>query len=103
MMADQALDWELVFWNKATAEDADMDLDAFISRVAIAVADQKQLGVTGTYYASKELAAPIIYVDDDAPAVEPKLHVSLVNRNATAKNAGATGEVVIVVTCEPIG
>jgi hypothetical protein len=103
ILADQALDWELWFWNKATAEDTDMDLDAYIGRVAIAVADQKYYGTSGTYYANKELAAPVIYMDDDAPGTAPKLHVSLLNRNATSKNAGATGEVVVIVTCEPIG
>ena len=103
VLADQALDWELWFWIKATAEDADMDLDAYIGRVSIAVADHKFYGTSGTYYANKELAAPIIYMDDDAPGVTPKLHVSLLNRNATGKNAGATGEIVVILTCEPMG
>ncbi len=104
MISDQNLDWELWFWNKATADDADIDLDAFIGRVAIAAADQKQLGASGIYYANKELAMPIIYCDDDVTAVlAPKLHMSLVNRSATAKNAGATGEIAVIVSCEPIG
>jgi hypothetical protein len=103
LLADQNLDWELWFWNKSTAEDTDLDLDAYIGRVAIAVADHKQYGASGTYYVNKELAAPIVYIDDDAPGTEPKLHVSLLNRSATSKNAGATGEVVLIVTCEPIG
>ena len=100
VISKQNLDWEIWFSSKTCATNfgnTDLDLDGYLGRCLFAVADGKQStdsGVTSYYY-SKEMASPIILRDDTTTNTKFNLHMRLVNRNATAKNAGATGEIVV--------
>jgi ABC-type glycerol-3-phosphate transport system substrate-binding protein len=98
VLSDQALDWQLVFCSKDVFTDADLDVDSCIVTYAFtASADALQIGGSGPYHYFKDgLALP--YVDEDYSG---ELHVALVNRSVTGKNAGATGEVVVKIFIEP--
>lgn len=99
LQSDQNLAWELAFWGSDTTASTDLDVDTFLSRWSFAVADGVRYGGAGQYYYYIEgLAIP--YEDADRSG---ELHVSLCNRSATGKNAGATGEVVVAVEIEPEG
>jgi hypothetical protein len=99
LQSDQNLAWELAFWSGDGFDSTDVDLDTFISRWTFAVADGIRYGGAGQYYYYIEgLALP--YVDDDNSG---ELHLSLVNRSATGKNAGGTGEVAVELSIQPEG
>lgn len=97
IIADQNLEWDLFFWKSGDADDADLDLDAFVDYVNFPATSGKQVAGAGSfYYASpSDLGIPVTVTDN-------KLNVSLVNRSVTAKNAGATGEVVVIFTLRPV-
>lgn len=96
VLSDENLDWEIQFYSKDTFRNADADLDALLERVVFVAADGKQDGGTGLYrYAFTGLDIP--YQDLDATS---ELHISLVNRSAAGKSAGASGEVVVLVGFE---
>lgn len=99
--ADQALDFAVIFWSKDTFDDTDLDADTFIEWVRFNLAGTTGLDVirpggAGQYYGSKT-GLNIPYRDDDS---SNELHVSLMNLSVGAKNAGATGEVIIEVDYE---
>lgn len=96
ILSDQQLAWEVAFYSSDTFRDADADLDTFLDSFAFRAGNGAQDAGAGLFrYAVTGLDVP--YVDDDA---SNELHVSLINRDAVAKNAGATGEIVILVTVE---
>lgn len=98
IISDQNLDWDLYVFNSTAFSNADLDLDTFNSVVSFAVAAGKQIAGAGSfYYYTQGLNIPVY----DANATG-KIHLSLVNRNVTAKNAGATGEIVIILWMEPM-
>lgn len=99
MQADQALDWNLLIFGKDTFADTDLDADAFIAQREMDMASYgKRIAGAGQYYMELDnLAIP--YVDADGTY---ELHLALQNLSATAKNAGATGEVVISIVYEVI-
>ncbi len=98
IISDQNLEFDLYFFSKDTFSNADLDLDAFIDVVNFPVSAAKQIAAAGSYYyTSAALSLP--YKDLDATA---ELHISLVNRSATGKNAGATGEVVVIISARPV-
>jgi hypothetical protein len=99
IQSDENLAWELAFWSTDGFENTDLDLDTFISRWSFVVADGVRFGGTGQYYYYIE-GLKIPYVDEDNTG---ELHMSLVNRSAAAKTAGAAGEVVVEVYMEPMG
>ena len=81
-------------------EVAVLDLDTFLDYFNFPTTSGKQLGGTAQfYYASVSNNVAIPYRDNDKTS---KLHISLVNRSATAKNAGATGEIVVKIAVRPI-
>jgi hypothetical protein len=61
--------------------------------------DGKQIGATAQFYYSWT-GLHIPYHDDN---VLCQLHCMIVNRSATAKNAGATGEVKVSISYKPDG
>jgi len=94
----QNLDWELWFSSQTctTFGNADLDLDGYLGRYLFAVADGKTSGDTPTsYYYNKELSSPLMIRDDTTTDSNFNLHIRLVNRNASAKNAGVTGYIVV--------
>lgn len=108
IISDQNLAWELQFFSSDLFQESNLDLDTFIARWSFAAADGVQIGATGTYeYYIDGLEIPLW--DDDRVAVTNagvtgtgELHVALVNRSATSKIAGATGEIVVTFWVEPM-
>lgn len=102
LISDQNLAWELCFWaTDLFGSSSNMDLDNWIGNWPFQVTDGSQIASTGNYrYNIPDLNIPLR--DDDGTQ---ELHVSLVNRSATSKNAGATGEVVVTfhVEAEQVG
>lgn len=109
--SDQNLDWDVYFFAKDGQMDTNLDTEYFLGVVTFVAADAKQIAGAGQYYYSTNNCSypfrPFPYTDLDAYAViesdqvTPELHVTIVNRNATAKNAGATGEIVLTVVYRP--
>ena len=102
VVSDQNLDWDVQFYSTDGFDDTDLDLDTFLGAFKFVAADGDQVAATGPYKYSTSSSSNrfigIDYVDVDATK---ELHVKLVNRNATSKNAGATGEVVLTFTYLP--
>lgn len=97
VVADQDLDWEFFFYGSDLFDEADLDNDKLLGIVTFSAGQGVQIGGAGSFYAYKDgLAVPIVDYDKTG-----ELHVALVNRNVTAKNAGATGEVVVTFWFEP--
>lgn len=85
------LDLELIFWRTAGFDDADMDLSKVISRIALPEgSDTLQIASANQFYYKNPLVQSIEYVDEDHSS---KIHVSLVNRDATKKNTAASGTI----------
>ena len=105
ILSDQNLAWEVNFFGRNTymTNQADLDLVFFIGRYAFQAGDGLQIAATGPFiYYIDGLDIP--YQDADGatpPAHVGQLHIGLVNRSATSKNAGATGEVVLEIGVEP--
>lgn len=94
LLAQQNLDWEIVFWTRNTFSNADMDLDRFLDSVVFNAADGMTIanGVPATFrYAVSGLG--IAYQDQD---VTNTLHVGLIPRNGAKLAAGAGGFVVLL-------
>jgi len=99
IQSDQNLSWDVYFFRTSGHDDTDLDKDFFVEVVDFDVIDGRRIaGANQYYYASTALHIP--YHDDD---VECQLHLMLVNRSATAKNAGATGEVKVSISYKPDG
>lgn len=105
ILSDQNLAWEVDFFGKNTymAGQADINNVFFIGRWIFSAADGTQIAASGPF---------IYYVDgldipyQDADGAQPPahigiIHVGIVNRSATAKNAGATGNLVLEIGVEP--
>lgn len=100
IQSDQNLEWDVMLFSKSSAEDTDLDLDTFIDFFNFPSTSGKQIAGAGQYYyAFPANIMAIPYRDED---IKSQLHVGLVNRSATAKNAGATGEVKIRFALRPI-
>lgn len=102
IVSDQNLAWDVYLWGTDGFDDSDLDAENFLGRFSFLSSDGDQLGGSGQYYYSTSHASqsfqPIPYADADNGN---ELHISLVNRSASAKNAGATGEVVVTVHYAP--
>lgn len=102
ILSDQNLAWEVQFYKTDGFDDTDLDLDTYCGSVVFAQGDGRQVGGAGPYkYSSSYMVSPINflnYKDDDKTS---EMHIKLVNRSATSKNAGATGEVIVMVAYRP--
>ena len=95
--ADQNLDFWLIFWSKDTKDDTNLDLDAFRGAIEFDLSTYGiRPGGAGQYYLSLE-DVNLDYDDEDGTK---EIHMSLYNADATAKNAGATGETKFTFTYE---
>ncbi len=99
LQSDQALNWDLMIWSDSGGADTDMDVDSHITTITLLASNAVTIAGTGQSYYDYELSSPISYTDKDNSG---KLHVGLVNRSATAKNAGGTGEVKVRFMVEPV-
>lgn len=102
VLSDQNLEWDVFLWAKNTYADSDHDVDEFIEYVNFTSNSGKQIAAADIfYYSATGLSIP--YRDDDVGSVNnASLHLSLVNRSASSKNSGATGEIVIIVSMRPV-
>lgn len=114
LTSDQNLDWDLYFFATDGISNTDLDLEHFLGKVRFVAADGDQIAGSGQYYYDTATCSyafrPFTYVDKDAldwydtpsgTQVTPEIHVALVNRHATSKNSGATGEVKVVIQFRP--
>ena len=93
VLSDQQLAWEIQLYSADTFDNADADLDTYLGSIRFAESDGLQVADTGLFkYDVHGLA--LRYRDDDG---SNELHIKLVNRSSTSKNAGATGEVVVKI------
>jgi len=96
VQSDQNLAWDLYIWGTDGFDDTDLDADKLFGFVTFATTDGLRIaGANQYYYTKHDLYIPFIDLDHSE-----ELHVGLVNRSATAKNAGATGEVVVEFVIE---
>lgn len=82
----QNLSYEVNLWKSANfAVDSDLDTNSFIGKWLFTAGDGTQIAGTGTYYYYIDgLFQP--YHDTDT---QGQIHVSLINRDTTAKVAGS--------------
>lgn len=98
IVSDENLAWEVQFWRSGT-HGATVDALKWIGRWSFIATDAVRLAGAGSYlYYIDGLDIPYIDADNSG-----KLHVTLTNRSAAAKTAGANGEVVLDVRMQPIG
>ena len=106
IISDQNLAWELNFWSReAGPAAASVSLDSFLGRKGFIAGDGLQIAGAGSFrYFASGLDITVLdedpRVDRDSPYAG-RLHLSLVNRSATGKNAGATGEIKIRLFVDP--
>ncbi len=86
------LDLELIFWRTSGYNNADMDLAKIITRISLTEGTDgaTQIGGANQYIYKNPLGQSVEYIDEDHSG---KIHVSLVNRDATKKNTAAIGSV----------
>lgn len=99
IQSDQLLKYRLVFWGSDTFDSTDLNLDTYIDDVELdmTVSPAFRINNTGQYYLNVG-DLQIIYEDYDGTR---ELHIGLQNESATAKNAGATGEVQLDIKMSP--
>lgn len=110
IVSDQNLAWEIQLYstNRFDQDNTDLDTTPFLGRWAFAAGDGVQNAAAGPYlYYIDGLDIPYRDVDCDSHLFptgargQGQIHLALVNRSATGKNAGATGEIVIQLYFEP--
>lgn len=100
IQSDQQLEWDIQFYASDSHSSTDHDLDTFVTNLNFATTDGIQNAGTAQYrYDKNPTFTPFMYTDEDNSS---EYHITLVNRNAAEKNAGATGEVVIKIYAVPI-
>lgn len=100
IQSDQNLEWDVMLFTNDETTDTDLDIDSFSDFFNFATTSGKQIGATGQfYYSSPSNFMAIPYQNTDN---RPKLHVGLINRSGTAKNAGATGEFTVKFALRPV-
>lgn len=95
--SDQNLDWQWYLWSTDTMDDVDLDIDSFRGRYLHDAIEGEQLAGANQYYYDSG-PVDLSYEDLDGSF---EGHISLVNRSAVAKIAGANGEVIVDMDYEP--
>ena len=90
VQSDQNLEWDLLLFQTDLFNTADLDTDRFVARIRLPASLGVQIAGAGQFYYDLQ-GIDIRYQDLDATN---ELHVTLVNRSAAAKTAGAAGEFV---------
>jgi len=98
VQSDENLDWELLFWANGDYNNTDLDLSKVITRISLAATTADQIAGSNQYIYDNPLAQSIEYVDEDNTS---KIHISLINRSASAKSADPNGSIVIRIGCTP--
>jgi len=98
IIATERLAYEVQFYATDGFRNADMDLTRYLGSVRFAEGDGIQVAGAGPfYYDAHNLGLPAIDLDGTR-----ELHVTLVNRSAAAKTAGAGGALSVGITFRPI-
>ena len=92
----QNLAWEGWVFGKSTGATGNCDTERFLGKWTFAASDGSQMAGAGLYHYTKD---GLIIPYQDAGGTG-QLHLYLVNLSATAKNAGVTGGVVVIVAAE---
>ncbi len=92
IQSDQQLDYRVILFNKDTFANADLDIDTFAEEQELDLLSYGFLIAGASQYYMVVDGLAIDYDDEDGTH---EIHVALQNLSATAKNAGATGEVVL--------
>ncbi len=93
---------ELNFFSTAAGFTTDPATDTAIARFGFIATMGEQIGGAGLWrYYVDGLAIPYVDLDTVNTGTPPTLHVILQNISATAKTAGAPGEIVVTVYVEP--
>lgn len=93
IQSKQNLEWDVWFFSTAGGNDADLDSDTFIDGFNFPKTEGGQIENKGQYYyvsPTNHIAVP--FKDENMTS---KIHIGLINRSATAKYTGASGEVKI--------
>lgn len=111
IVSDQQLAWELMlFSTNSFATSSDLDQVGFLGKWAFIEADGVQIAGAGPflyYIDGLDIAYKCTDFDDHSTFIAGakipagQVHLMLVNRSVTGKNAGATGEIVIQLGFEP--
>jgi hypothetical protein len=104
----QNLAWEFDFFMSNTYQGSSTNTDTFIGRWSFAATDGVQIAATGDYlYYIDGLEIPLWNTDtaaitggNGAVAGTAQLHIALVNRSATSKIAGASGNITATLWLE---
>jgi len=97
ILSDQLLNYRVILFSQDTFDNADLDVDSFWGEIGLDLPSYGfQIAGAGKYYMAVT-GLNIPYEDKDG---SEELHIALQNLSATAKNAGATGEVVLEVHYE---
>ncbi|HDY67399.1 MAG TPA: hypothetical protein ENH85_06395 [Candidatus Scalindua sp.] len=100
VQSDQQLQWDIQFYATDAHSNTDLDLDKFVTNVNFATSDGVQNAGTAQFrYDKNPTFIPFMYTDEDNTS---EFHITLVNRDGTKKNAGASGEIVIKVHAVPV-
>lgn len=100
VMSDQALNWDITLWSDdGRADTSDIDSDAHIITISFLASDATQVAGANQYYYKYEPVQPIFYEDKDNSG---ELHVGLINRSVTAKDAIATSGFRVKFRVEPV-
>lgn len=100
IQSDQNLEWDVYLWTDGAVDETDLDTDKFLDYFNFPASSGKQVaGANQFYYAAPSNQMNIPYYDSDKAS---KLHVGLVNKSASSKNAGATGEVKLRFAVRPV-
>lgn len=96
VIADQNLNWDVQLFSSSAFSNANLDLDTYIYNVIFTESGQQRDGAGQFYWTRTGLIVPVWDANNTGV-----VHLSLVNRSAAGKNAGATGEIVIKLFMEP--
>lgn len=97
VISDQNLEWDVYLFSSSAFSNSNMDLDMFADCTNFPSTSGKQIAGAGSYYYPSPSGIQLPYKSADS-----SIHIALVNRSATGKNAGATGEVVVLVYVRPV-
>jgi hypothetical protein len=86
------LDLEIIFWRTSGYDDSDMDIAKIINRISLTEGTDGATQIAGAnqYLYKNPLGQNVEFIDEDFSS---KIHISLVNRDATTKNTAASGTV----------
>jgi hypothetical protein len=99
IISKEALDWELMLFNKDTHATSSVDTDSFCGRWSFVSAMAVRIAGAGLYYYYID-GLDVPYTDADGTG---ELHLGLINRSAASKTAGANGAISVSLTFEELG